>query len=990
MGCVYQAWDAELEVAVAVKVIRPEVLRDPVSAAEVERRFKRELLLARQVTHRNVVRIHDLGEIDGIKYITMPHIKGEELGARLKRDGKLPVAIAVGLAREIVSGLTAAHEAGVVHRDLKPANIMVDGEGHAMIMDFGIARSAGPAAALRPDTTAPGTPLPHPRADGVTLGFEVSSADTALPLDALTMAPPAGVTTIAFDEATIAPIEGVTMPPTRFAAPPKPRRGPPPVTTGGGAMASISQGAIVGTLAYMAPEQARGQSADQRADVYALGLIFSEMLLGRTVVPPGVTPIEALQARIVRAPESLRQTDSAIPEAIDIVVQRCLQIDPADRFQTSAELMAAFDRIDADGNLIPERRHLTPKMMAVAAVAVLALVAGTSWLSRGPVVPVERPPMSVLIADFENGTNDPVFQGVVENALSIGIEGASFITSYRREDAQKAVAQIKPGDTLDEANALLFSAREGITVVLAGSIVPSGSGYSISAKAIDPAVNKVLTTASASASDKNDVPRAVASVAWKIRSGLGDQATESAKLTAAETVTAASLGALQNYTQGQALQANSKYDESVAYYQRAVEEDPRFGRAYASWAVSAFSLGRRDEAADLYKKAFALMDRMTEREKYRTYGTYYLTIARNYEQAIDNYNTLLKLYPADRAGHTNLAVAYFNLRNFSQALDANRHALDIYRGSIKLRSNQALYAMYAGDFKTAATEAGRILQQDPTYYRAFLPVAIAALGQSDHAAARDAYTQMAAMGTQGVSLASMGLADLTMYEGRFSEAEALLSTGIAGDLKIQNVAAGAAKTVALAEALEAQGKRPAAVAAAQRALKLSKEESTLVASARILLVAGKDEAATTIAADLDRRLQPQSRAYAKIIEGEVARRNRRAGDAVEAFRAAQKLADLWLARFDLGIAFVEAEHYAEGLAELEACEKRQGEATAIFLDDIPSFRYLAPLPYWLARAQEGVGLTPAATENFKKFLALRPTTPKDPLVIDARRRLGSS
>src|SRR5678816_3614844 len=91
MGVVYQAWDEELGVAVALKVIRPEVLLDPGSAGEVERRFKRELVLARQVTHKHVVRIHDLGELDGIKYFTMPFIEGRDLGAVLTREGKLPV-----------------------------------------------------------------------------------------------------------------------------------------------------------------------------------------------------------------------------------------------------------------------------------------------------------------------------------------------------------------------------------------------------------------------------------------------------------------------------------------------------------------------------------------------------------------------------------------------------------------------------------------------------------------------------------------------------------------------------------------------------------------------------------------------------------------------------------------------------------------------------------------------------------------------------------
>ena len=87
MGAVYQAWDAELGVAVAIKVIRPEAMADPTTAADIERRFKRELLLARQVTHKNVVRIHDLGEIDGIKYITMSYVEGTDL-ATILQDGR--------------------------------------------------------------------------------------------------------------------------------------------------------------------------------------------------------------------------------------------------------------------------------------------------------------------------------------------------------------------------------------------------------------------------------------------------------------------------------------------------------------------------------------------------------------------------------------------------------------------------------------------------------------------------------------------------------------------------------------------------------------------------------------------------------------------------------------------------------------------------------------------------------------------------------------
>ncbi|MCU1384084.1 MAG: Serine/threonine-protein kinase PknB, partial [Acidobacteria bacterium] len=126
MGAVYHAWDAALGVAVALKVIRGDITGDPDAAAAIERQFKRELLLARQVTHKHVVRIHDLGDIDGIKYITMPYVQGADLASLLRDSGTLPVPRTLRYITQIVAGLVAAHEAGVVHRDLKPANIMID------------------------------------------------------------------------------------------------------------------------------------------------------------------------------------------------------------------------------------------------------------------------------------------------------------------------------------------------------------------------------------------------------------------------------------------------------------------------------------------------------------------------------------------------------------------------------------------------------------------------------------------------------------------------------------------------------------------------------------------------------------------------------------------------------------------------------------------------------------------------------------------------
>ena len=159
MGAVFRAHDQELDVDVALKIVRADVTGDSQSALDFERRFKQELLLARQVSHPNVLRIHDLGDAGGIKYITMSYVDGTDLAAVL-RDGPMPLERVRHLAVQLASGLAAAHEAGIVHRDLKPQNVLIDKTDRLYISDFGLAKSLE-AAAIRMTKTGDfvGTPL---------------------------------------------------------------------------------------------------------------------------------------------------------------------------------------------------------------------------------------------------------------------------------------------------------------------------------------------------------------------------------------------------------------------------------------------------------------------------------------------------------------------------------------------------------------------------------------------------------------------------------------------------------------------------------------------------------------------------------------------------------------------------------------------------------------------------------------------------------------
>src|SRR5262249_55530285 len=217
---------------------------------------KRELLLARLVSHRNVVRIHDLGEIDGIKYITMSYVDGTDLATLLSREGQLPVDRALRITRRICEGLAAAHAAGVVHRDLKPANVMVGAGDETLITDFGIARLVGDRAA---EVDAAASPVSPPRSRAL----DPHHAEL-----------------------------------TRV-------------------------GSMMGTVEYMPPEQARGETVDQSADVYALGLMLHDMLGARARQNRWPTALEELKSRGDQAVPALRPQNPAISEAIDSIIARC-------------------------------------------------------------------------------------------------------------------------------------------------------------------------------------------------------------------------------------------------------------------------------------------------------------------------------------------------------------------------------------------------------------------------------------------------------------------------------------------------------------------------------------------------------------------------------------------------------------------------------------------------------------------------------------------
>jgi len=896
MGAVYQVTDRQLDRSVALKLIRPDIASNP---ATLER-FKREIQLSSRVTHRNVLRVYDLGESDGVEYLTMQFVEGDDLAHLLKRSPRLPIARVLHIFRQICEGLQAAHEHGIIHRDLKPQNVMLGASDHVYLTDFGLARTAEQS--------------------------------------------------------------GMTQ-----------------------------TGAVIGTPHYMSPEQVKGEEAGVRSDIYSLGVILYEMLTGR--VPfTGDSVYEVMIQRLRKPPPPAAEANPDIPPYLGRILERCLEIDPALRYQSIPEILADLDAGTFRTTMryeIQRRRWLRPAALGAAAAVLLALAGW--WLRRtgGAKTEVTHKPESILITDFVNRTGDPVFEGTLEPSFGLALEGAPFLTSYNRGQARKLAAQLRPGEAgLTEALGRLVAVREGIQVVTAGSIDRRGSDYVVSVRAVDPVTGARIVEDEARASSKEAVLGAVAKLATGVRSALGDTTPKALQLAAAETFTAGSLEAAHEYALAQDLQYAGKYDEAIRHYLKAVDLDPELGRADAGVAVLFSNQGRRDEAEKYYRLAMTKIDRMSDREKFRTRGGYYLIVRRDPDKAIEEYGQLVARYPSDTAGISNLALAYFYKRDMAKALEEGRRAIAIYPKNVPQRNNVGLYAMYAGDFDSAIREQNEVLRMNPRFVLGYVGLALSQLAAGHPDLAGETWRKTESIDPRGASDASLGLADLALFRGQAAAAIPILEKGIESDLAAKDSSSAAVKLTALAEARLETKEVAKALAAADRAASLAKGDNVLYPSARVYLAAGKPPRALALADDLSKRLEQDPQAYAELIRGESELIQGHAREAIRSLEAARKIADTWMGRYLLGRAYLEAGAFPDADRELETAAKRRGEATAIFLDEAPSYRYYAPVPYWLGRAREGLK-SPAAAESYKAFLAIKENAGEDPLVADARRRLGS-
>jgi len=905
MGAVYKAADREVDRIVALKVIRPAMASHP----EILARFKQELLLSSKVTHRNVIRIYDLGEANGVKFITMEYIEGENLRQMLKRRGKLEVAEAVDIMKQVASGLAAAHQEGIIHRDLKPANIMQDQSGRVVVMDFGLARTF--------------------QGDGMT-----------------------------------------------------------------------QTGALMGTIEYMSPEQATVTDVKASSDVFTAGLILYELLAGS---PPfkAETAIASLVMRTQQRAVPLIDIDRNIPGDLSNIVSRCLEKDPAKRFQSAADFdtaLRAWQGGSGGGKQlsisIPRLRPGTMRRLpwariAVAAVLAVALAAGSVWyvLGRRQTLDSGRhAPVSVLVGDFENHTGDPVLDNTLEPMLGVALEGASFVNVYSRGDARKLAKKLpNPTDVLDEQSSRLVAISQGINAVITGDISMRGDQYDISAIALDTRSGKVLAKADVTVANKQEILSELPKLAVPLRKSLGDTTPASVQFDKVSGgFTASSLEAVHQDALGVDEQFAGKFQEAFDSFQKASQLDPHFARAYTGMAAMANNLGRSSDAVKYMKMAMDNKDRMTERERYRNQGLYYLTTG-DWKSCVDQYAELVRLYPADRVGQNNLASCYTQLRNAPKALEAAQRAVEIVPRGVGQRLNLGFIEAFSSDFVASEREARTALAISPSVAQGYVVLAEAQLGQGQLSEAADSYHRLEKLGA--ASTAADGLADLAAYQGRYAEAAAILTRGAEADVAAKSPDNAARKYAALANIEQVRGDHGLALAAVAKSLANSPSVQIQFLAARVYVDAGDLPRAQKLATALAAQTSSEPQAYSRIVSGLIALKRKDAKEAVQQITAANTLLDTWIGRFDLGRAYIEAGEAPEAEEEFQECVKRRGEAIELFMDNVPTYSYFPPVYYYQGSVRETMKRDDFRT-FYQNYLRIRGDSPDDPLVAEIHHRMG--
>jgi tetratricopeptide (TPR) repeat protein len=376
---------------------------------------------------------------------------------------------------------------------------------------------------------------------------------------------------------------------------------------------------IVGTPAYMAPEQREGKPADARTDIYAFGCVLYEMLTGARVGTP--------------------QRGRIRPRKLERIVNRCIEEDPERRWQSAAELQQELAAVS------PANRKA---FLAAGTAAILALAAGGYIFLHRPAKLTAKD--TVVLGDFENKTGEPVFDQTLRQGIAVQLEQSPFLSLVSEQQIQQALRFMnRPIDTrLTSEVAREVCERTGSAAVLEGSISGVGNQYILWLRAGNCGSGKVLAEEQAQVGNKEEVLNGMSRIAVQIRTRLGESlASIQQHSTPLEQATTSSLEALKAYSAGTAARNAHGAPSAVPHFQRAIAIDPQFAMAHADLGFMFAAMGQIDRGSEEVRTAYGLLDRVSDRERRYILMLYDRQVTGNLEKELQTLESWAETYPRD-------------------------------------------------------------------------------------------------------------------------------------------------------------------------------------------------------------------------------------------------------------------------------------------------------------------------------------------------------
>ncbi len=411
---------------------------------------------------------------------------------------------------------------------------------------------------------------------------------------------------------------------------------------------------VMGTPAYMAPEQREGKPADARADIYSYGCVLYEMLTGARATPE--------RKRVPSRP-------------LEKIVSGCLATNPAQRWQTAAELAVALEA--APG--LERKRNW---MKAAAAILVTLAVMGAGFFYFRP-PPKLTDKDTIVLSDFVNNTRDPVFDGTLRQGLAIQLEQSPFLKIMDDDEVQRVTRRMSlpPGGPITNPIAHEVCVRQGAAATIDGTIASLGKNYVVTVQAVSCQNGATLAREQIEAKDKEHVLNAVGIAASGMRGKLGESLNSIRKLNLPlEEATTPSLEALQNYTAGLATMVHGQFLRAVPLFERAIAIDPKFAMAYYYLGVGFEQAGDMARSRDYAKKAFDLIDRASAYERAHI-APYHYTLTGESDKAIEAYQVGIRDYPRWWGLRNNLSTLLIDLGQYEDALKEGLEATRLQAGA---------------------------------------------------------------------------------------------------------------------------------------------------------------------------------------------------------------------------------------------------------------------------------------------------------------------